>query len=168
MRVTVPLNAGYLPDEFGKYAPDKFLIQGYPSQSFPIHISDAPDGTASFALSIIDWDSIPVAGFAWIHWVAINIPGDTTDIPANASRNGFPMIQGTNSNGGSLIGLTDSEITQHYVGPQPPNMDHNYTLLVSALDTTLDLAPGFWLNEARAAMAGHVLSQASLSLLSRV
>jgi len=168
MRVTVPLNAGYLPDEFGKYAPAKYLSQDFPIRSFPISIDQVPDGTASFALSIIDWDSIPVAGFAWIHWVAVNIPGDTRLIPENASQNGFPMIQGTNSNGGSLIGFPDPAITQHYVGPQPPNQDHNYTLTVSALDTMLDLQPGFWLNEARAAMAGHVLAQATLSILSRV
>ena len=44
----------------------------------------------------------------------------------------------------------------------PPNRDHTYTLKVFALDTTLDLQPGFYLNQMTAAMRGHILDSAIL------
>ncbi|WP_125705872.1 YbhB/YbcL family Raf kinase inhibitor-like protein [Lacticaseibacillus daqingensis] len=168
MKILVPLTAGYLADRFGKYASGPDLHAGTPKRSLPITISDAPSGTKTLALTLIDFDAVPVSGFPWIHWVAVNLPNTTTTIPEDASRSGIvPMVQGRNSNAGAMVGATDPLIATGYVGPQPPNADHAYTLTVYALDTALDLAPGFWLNEARHAMAGHILAQAELDLWSR-
>lgn len=168
MQLSVPLENGYLADKYGKYASGADVVAGYPKTSFPITIEDAPAGTQSFALWLIDFDAVPVSGFPWIHWVAANIPGDTVLIPENASRSGvLPMIQGNNSAAGHMVNNQDTAINQGYIGPQPPNGDHAYTLTVFALDATLPLQNGFWLNDSRHAMAGHILAQAHLDLLSR-
>jgi len=44
----------------------------------------------------------------------------------------------------------------------PPDRDHIYELHVYALDCTLDLAPGFLLNELHRAMDGHILDSYTL------
>ena len=45
----------------------------------------------------------------------------------------------------------------------PPDADHAYDLDVYALDCTLDLQPGFYLNEMIHAMRGHVLTHARVT-----
>lgn len=168
MQLSVPLTAGLLPDQFGKYAGSADLHAGKPKRSFPITIEAAPAGTQSLALTLVDFDAVPVSGFPWIHWCAANIPGDTVLIPEDASRSGvLPMVQGRNSNAGGMVRASDPLVAQGYVGPQPPDQTHAYTLTVYALDTTLALDNGFWLNALRHAMAGHVLAKASLDINSR-
>ena len=61
----------------------------------------------------------------------------------------------------------DPAITTGYVGPQPPDATHDYTLTVYALDQELDLKEGYWLNEFRRAAKVHILAQAQLDLPSR-
>ncbi len=168
MQISVPLTQGFLAARFGKYAEPADCYKGYPKRSFPITISAAPQATASFAVWLIDYDAVPVSGFPWIHWNIANLPGDITQIPEDASRtHTLTMVEGNNANAGSLIHQSDPLISQGYVGPQPPNADHAYTLTVFALDTMLALRAGFWLNEARHAMAGHILAETSIDLWSR-
>ena len=169
MQISVPLEKGFLPDRFGKHAAPADTHAGYPKRSFPITITEAPAGTKSFAVWLIDYDAVPVSGFPWIHWNIANLPGDTTEIPEDVERTqAMPMTRGRNANAGHFVNASDPLIATGYVGPQPPNADHAYTLTVFALDTELDLQPGFWLNEARHAMAGHILTETSLDLWSRV
>lgn len=169
MQISVPLEKGFLPDRFGKHAEPADTHAGYPKRSFPITITDAPVNTKSFAVWLIDYDAVPVSGFPWIHWNIANIPGDTTEIPEDVERTqAIAMTLGNNANAGHFVNASDPLIAMGYVGPQPPNADHAYTLTVFALDTELDLKPGFWLNEARHAMAGHILAETSLDLWSRV
>lgn len=59
MQISVPLIDGFLADEYGKYAPADLMVANHPVKSFPIHITDAPAGTKSFALVFIDFDSTP-------------------------------------------------------------------------------------------------------------
>lgn len=49
----------------------------------------------------------------------------------------------------------------------PPDKTHDYTLKVFALDDQLDLTPGYFLNDFRRAINGHVLADASLDLPAR-
>ena len=42
----------------------------------------------------------------------------------------------------------------------PPNCLHRYELIVYALDTKLNLKPGFRFNDLYFAMQGHILDQA--------
>jgi len=169
MKIHVELENGLLPDRFGKFAPAELQPNGHPNRSFPIQIADIPAGTQSLALTFVDYDAIPVGGFCWIHWTACNIAPDTTLIPENNSiTQEVPMAQGTNSDFSPLAGSwTDPAITQRYAGPYPPDATHDYTITVFALDTMLDLQEGFYLNQLRKAMRGHILAQAELELPSR-
>lgn len=167
MQVSVPLENGLLADEYGKYAPASAMLADHPIKSFPISISDTPAATKSFALVFVDFDSTPVCGFTWIHWLAANIPATMTTIPANASRKlADQFVQGKNSNAGRLVN-GDPRISSGYVGPQPPDKAHDYTLTVYALDTDLPLADGYWLNDFIHQSAGHVLAKAKATLPSR-
>lgn len=168
MHISVPLTKeGLLADQYGKFAPASDMLADHPVRSFPIEIADVPAGTESLALTFVDFDSTPVCGFTWIHWLAANFPANTTLIGDDASRkDGHGFVQGKNSNAGRLVN-GDPAIAKGYVGPQPPDQIHDYTLTVYALDTTLDLNEGYWLNEFRHAAKGHVLEKVSLELPSR-
>lgn len=167
MKISVPLIDGLLADEYGKYAPANAMLADHPIKSFPIKISEAPAETKTFAIVFIDYDSTPVCGFTWIHWLAANIPASMTDIPADASRQlNTQFVQGNNSNAGALVN-GDPQITSGYVGPQPPDKTHHYTLNVYALDDQLPLQNHYWLNDFVHAAKGHILAHAQFDVPSR-
>ncbi|QNQ82705.1 YbhB/YbcL family Raf kinase inhibitor-like protein [Lactobacillus sp. PV037] len=164
MKIQVPLVNGLLAGEYGSFAPEEDRINGKPAKSFPIKISDVPAGTKTFAIFMNDFDSVPVCGFAWIHWLAANIPGDVREIPADASRKEpFEMVQGSNSNRSKFLPL-NSGSPVGYTGPQPPSGVHKYTLRVYALDSKLDLPHAYWLNEFLYKSKGHILEEAVIDL----
>lgn len=168
MQVFVPTTNQLLADKYGKYADSADKLDGHPIVSFPFSIQDVPSQAQSLALTLIDHDSIPVCGFTWIHWTAANIDPRNTEFPEDASRQmPFAMIQGNNSNAGSMVGATNPNVIRKYTGPTPPDKDHAYTLTVYALDTHLDLQDGYWLNAFYHAAEGHILDQASTDIISR-
>lgn len=167
MKISVPLKDGLLADEYGKYAPASAMLAGHPIKSFPITVTGLPVGTKSLALTLVDYDSTPVCGFTWIHWLAANIPVNLAKLPANASRDlADQFVQGRNSNAGALVN-GDPQIITGYVGPQPPDQTHDYTLRVYALDTILPLENGYWLNEFIHTAHSHVLEHGKIDLPSR-
>ena len=122
--------------------------------SIPLNWTGAPEGTKSFALSIVDYH--PVAR-KWVHWLVINIPPDVTSLPEGASGKGMPpgAIETRNSFGD--VG---------YGGPQPPKGTgaHQYVLTLYALkDAKLDLKPDATLPEFQAAVKGKILGEASIT-----
>lgn len=158
MKVTVPLDHGYINGKYGKQA--SVTIQGKPCISFPIHIAGVPSKAKSLCFALIDWDSTPVCGCPWIHWVGANLDPQTTDIPENASqKNLVAMTHGKNTLAGPVFGPMPKKISERYTGPFPPDQPHNYTLYFFALDTKLDLPDGFWLNQMWKAMQGHVIDK---------
>lgn len=164
MEISVSLDNGYLADKYTKHASDSEKIDGSPVISFPIEIKDVPEGTQTLALTLLDYDDIPVDGFTWIHWIAANMPADITEIPEDNSQKLFlPMIQGKNSTAGKYFNNENPVTSAHYAGPYPPVGTHNYELTLYALDTTLDLKDGFWLNELRDAMKDHMIDGARIS-----
>lgn len=169
MDISVELEHGFLPDRFGKHAPADYQLDGHPVRSFPIQIANVPAGARSLALTLLDWDAIPVGGFCWIHWIACNFPPDIALIPENASASGtVACVQGSNSDWSPFAGgHTDPRIIHRYAGPYPPDKTHDYTLTVYALDCELDLEEGYYLNEFRRAIEGHVLAESTLELPSR-
>ncbi|MCD8316620.1 MAG: YbhB/YbcL family Raf kinase inhibitor-like protein [Eggerthellaceae bacterium] len=169
MIISVPLINGLLPDRYGKYAPNDCKIDGHPCVSFPIEISDVPEGTESLALTLTDYDSIPVCGFTWIHWLACNIDPKTKLIPQNVSQSlEVEMTQGANSNWSPLGGgLTNPRAIYRYTGPCPPDKTHYYTLEMYALDKKLDLPEGYYQNEFRRAIRDHVLDSVYIDIPSR-
>lgn len=169
MDVDIELENGFLPDRFGKHASDRDKRGGHPIRSFPLSIDEVPEGTRTLALTLLDWDAIPVGGFCWIHWIACDFPGDTRLIPENESVTGvIPCVQGSNSEWSPLAGsCTDPLVTHRYTGPCPPDKTHVYTLTVYALDTALELPEGYYLNEFFRSARGHILAETAVELPSR-
>ncbi|MFC4760439.1 YbhB/YbcL family Raf kinase inhibitor-like protein [Fructobacillus durionis] len=158
--------SGYLPDKYGKFAPEAFRDSGIPVCSFPFKVDKLPEGTKDLAITLIDYDAVPVCGFPFIHWLATGF-GPVTAVEEDSSRADKDLIQGENSFGSKFYPDYGVNITQHYGGPMPPNCDHDYTLTVFALDEKLDLSNGFYLNELMKAMKGHVLAEDSTEILAK-
>ena len=161
---------GYLPDQYSKHATKENLHDGFPIISPPIIINNIPVEAKTLALTFLDFDAVPVGGFVWIHWLAANIPAKTqVKIPENASQtNDLPFIQGRNSNAGALAYHDDPSINQRYVGPQPPDRDHQYQLTVYALRDKLNLQAGYWLNDFYREAEGLVITSSQLLIPGRV
>lgn len=83
--------------------------------------SGAPEGTRSFAVTCFDPDAPTGSGF-W-HWVAWDIPADTTSLPLGVSREDDSLQQAANDFG-----------RPGYDGPNPPaGAPHRYVFTVHAL-----------------------------------
>lgn len=149
---------GYIKDKYGKYGSQK--LDRMPSLSLPLKWDGAPEKTKSYALVMQDPDAIPVTGFSWIHWIAL-IPKTITELEENASLNSEEIIQGVNS-WGSLMGGLSKENASHFGGPTPPDKEHTYSIMLYALDKDIKLQPGFYLNELYKEMEGHILDQVTL------
>ena len=173
MQLTVTLDErGFLPDAFAKHAPSANTVDGTPTRSFPIGIADIPADATALALALIDYDSIPVCGFAWIHWTAVlRLPPDCDghlSVPEDASNlQAFGMVQGRTS-AAARGGTVNPQVACRYNGPQPPDGTHVYTLYAYALDDMPALTEGFWANELVWATKGHVLASARADLPARI
>lgn len=156
---------GFLDDKYAKRTNDEYKENGFPYVSFPIDIDGIPDNTKTLALVFTDPDSIPVAGFEWIHWLSANINPKDNKIPANAAKeNPFGWTRGNNTLAGKYLGLKENPMSRGYVGPAPPSEIHNYKLTIYALDENLSLNDGFWLNELNYAMENHILEKATINI----
>ncbi len=169
MKIEVPLENGLLPDRFGKFCAAADTREGCATRSFPITISDVPADAQSLALTFLDWDAIPVGGFCWIHWTACDLDPHVGLVPENASvEESVRMTQGRNSYWSPFGGgHTDPRVIFRYAGPKPPDATHEYTLSVFAVDRMLGLDEGFYLNELRRALRGHVIERVDVALPSR-
>lgn len=128
-----------------------------PTYSIPFEIKSAPEGTKSFAVVLEDKDAITASGFVWIHWLIANL--ERTSVQENESQTATDYVQGANS-WASVLGKFELDEASAYGGMAPPNCLHRYELIVYALDTKLDVKPGFRFNDLHFAMQGHILEQA--------
>lgn len=160
------ISNGVIDAQYGAASTDK--LGAMPLESIPLNWSGAPATTKSYAITIIDYDTVPIMGFPWIHWVAADIPATTTSLPANASTTmAKDMVQGVNSYANGyplqLNGLKGFQVPResayHYGGMVPVNFPHKYTMMVYALDTTLNLKAGYGLNDLYNAMEGHIVGE---------
>ncbi|TCZ80144.1 YbhB/YbcL family Raf kinase inhibitor-like protein [Paenibacillus albiflavus] len=159
MRITsTGIIKGVIEDKYGKRG-TQFSPGGMPTYSLPFKIRNSHKDTVSFALVLEDKDAVPVCGFSWIHWVAANITRQ--ELKENESVTATDFVQGTNS-WSSNLGELDRMEASVYGGMAPPDAPHTYELHVYALDTTLDLKPGFYMNELYKAMDGHIIEQTTL------
>lgn len=115
----------------------------------PLELHNVPDGTASIAIVMDDPDAVEPAGKIWDHWVVWNVPPAVEKIPADWSSSS--IAEGRNDFG--EIG---------YDGPNPPASRHTYRFVAYALDTMLDLPPGSSKHNLEAAIAGHVIAEATV------
>ena len=151
---------GVIHDKYGQRG-RHFNEHGMPTYSWPFHIEDAPAGTVSFAAILYDIDSfVSTGGFIWIHWVIANLHRDT--VGDNESQSATDFLQGANSNMSVQGGQQSRELSSYYGGMAPPDVPHQYTLQVFALDTDLDLQNGFLMNQMLHQMEGHVLETAKV------
>lgn len=135
-----------IQDPYGKFGSQQ--LDGMPSRSLPLSITGAPEGTVCYAITMIDPDSVPICGYAWVHWLAANVKAN--ELPENASIDmAGQMVQGANDYG-----------QNGYGGPKPPDRMHTYTITVYALNATLPLRAGYSLDELNKMMIGRVLAQA--------
>lgn len=157
---TVPVPASILSNTTGMNVSSSGVVNGFidpkygkngnPKLSLPLQIQNAPAGTKAYAIYMDDPDAKPVAGFVFVHWMAVNIT--TPDIPEGYSQSAAnKIIQGKNDEGS--VG---------YFGPAPPDKDHKYVIKVYALDNPVDLKNGFGKDAFLPAIQGHVLGEATL------
>jgi Raf kinase inhibitor-like YbhB/YbcL family protein len=107
----------------------------------------AGEAPAAYALIVDDPDA---NGF--VHWVAVDIPGTSTQLPEGA-RGSAAGIQGRND-----FGRTG------YGGPCPPRgRPHGYVFQLLALSRTLGLKGTPTAQDVRRAAAGATLAEATLS-----
>jgi Raf kinase inhibitor-like YbhB/YbcL family protein len=122
--------------------------------SLPLSWTEAPAGTQSFALSVTD--PHPVAR-NWVHWLVVNLPGDTASLQEGASRRQMPP---------GTVELKNSWGEAGYGGPQPPpgTGDHPYVVTLYALKVDrLDLPPATSLAAFHQALEGKVLATATFT-----
>jgi len=130
-------------------------VEGGTGASVPISWGDAPAGTRSFALAIID--THPVA-HGWVHWLVTDIPAEVTGLDEGASNTAaMPPAAVEQANTAGRVG---------YGGPQPPVGSglHDYVATIYALDTPgLGVGTHATWEEVRGAMGPHVLDSASVT-----
>lgn len=122
--------------------------------SLPLAWQNAPAGTKSFALSIVD--PHPVAK-NWVHWLVINLSPQTGGLPEGASTKAMPS---------GAVELRNSFGTIGYGGPQPPpgSGDHPYVVTLYALSVDrLDLPAATSLAAFQKALEGKVLGSAGIT-----
>jgi Raf kinase inhibitor-like YbhB/YbcL family protein len=114
---------------------------------------NAPANTQSFAIETYDEHKV---ADDWVHWLAVDVPGDSLGVEAGASGTKMPAGSRELENGFGDIG---------WGGPQPPKGTgpHAYRTTVYALDVaTVEVDDDASLGEFRDAIEDHVLASASV------
>jgi Raf kinase inhibitor-like YbhB/YbcL family protein len=140
----------------GEKIPIQFVMPGAGGKniSVPLSWKDVPQGTNSFALSMVD--PHPVAQ-NWVHWLVINIPANATSLEEGASGKKMPPGSVELKNSFGEIG---------YGGPQPPKGtgDHPYVFNLYALKVEkLDLGANSSLSSFKKALEGKTLGSATIT-----
>lgn len=135
----------------GQPVPTKYTCDGV-DISPPLHWTEPPPGTKSFALVCEDPDA-PMG--TWVHWVVYGLPAEARSLAEKQPT-------GDLLSGGGRQGMTDFRRTG-YGGPcPPPGKLHRYFFKLYALDAELTLPPRLDRKGLRAAIHDHVLGEASL------
>ena len=111
----------------------------------PVAWQGAPDGTQSYALSLVDLH--PIAR-GYVHWLVCDIDAETTSIPEGAATGGL-------AEGRELV---------PYEGPFPPSGTHDYEFTLYAIGVqTVPLRSGASLEAFRREVVKSSLGSATLS-----
>lgn len=110
----------------------------------PLEWEDAPPGTKSLALALVDIDLI---ARSYVHWLVADISPKISSLPEAVTGDRTPAFK---------------EI-KHYIGPFPPYGTHDYEFTVYALRTdSLDVPHGASLQEFTHAARRESLAAATL------
>jgi hypothetical protein len=119
-----------------------------------------PEGTKSFVVTCYDPDAPTPSGF-W-HWILVDLPADTTQLPAGAGAAGDPLP-------GSAFHVRNDLGSKDYGGAYPPDNDvpHRYYFVVHAVDVESLRDAGGFDDSASAAvvsfnLAFHTLARAQI------
>lgn len=115
LKTTFILRSSDFEDD-GKIPP-KFTCDGE-NISPQLSWENVPDGTKSFALSVVDIDA---PGGTFIHWLVYDIPGDVREIKQGGLPAGAKQVRND-------FGV------EEYRGPCPPHGTHRYIFTLYALD----------------------------------
>ncbi len=140
----------------GEKIPIQYVMvaAGGKNLSIPLSWKNAPPGTRSFALAMVD--PHPIAQ-NWVHWLVINIPAGITSMAEGASRKKMPPGAAELKNSFGEVG---------YGGPQPPqgSGEHPYVFTLYALRVEkLDLGANTSLSALKKAIEGKVIQSVSLT-----
>lgn len=140
--------------EHGQPIPRRYTCEG-DDISPPLEWSGLPDAAKSLSLIVEDPDAPDPAApkRTWVHWVLYDIPVETTGLAAGIGGQDVPT--------GAREGLNDWK-RAGYGGPCPPIGRHRYFHTLYALDVALGDLKHATRAQLDRAMAGHVLSQATL------
>ena len=142
----------------GGAMPARYTCLG-PGHSPGLTWRDPPAGAGAFALIIEDLDNLYDGG-PFVHWLLYNVPGSATSVPeaAQAQTPHFASggLQGWNS--GARLGY-------YTICPSATPAVHRYRFTLVALDAPLALLPGASHAQLTAAMRGHILGQAQMTVL---
>ncbi len=131
-------------------------VSGGENVSPPFSWDNAPEGTKSFALAMVDHHKV---ANEFVHWLVVNIPEDTTSVKEGASKTDS-MPEGSKE-------LNTTYGQAFYGGPRPPSGtgDHPYETTVYALsdDLDLDLDEDVTLDDFLSAVEDKTLAKASLT-----
>lgn len=128
--------------------PPEFTCDGE-EVSPPLSVEGVPGDAESLALLVSDPDA---SSGTFDHWLAWNRPPNATELPRNASGDGFQGVEGTNGFGDRGWG-----------GPCPPEgEEHRYVFRLYAVDGTLELGPEATGDDLREALKGRALGQGAL------
>ncbi|MDV3222127.1 YbhB/YbcL family Raf kinase inhibitor-like protein [Intrasporangium sp.] len=131
------------------FAPSQEIPQKYGKRadntSPQLAWTDAPAGTRSFALTVVDWH--PVAQ-GYIHWMVCELPATTSALDEGAASGAMPP---------------GARQVRPYAGPFPPSGTHDYEFTLYALDVErLDVPDGAPLDAFMSAAQPHTLATATL------
>jgi Raf kinase inhibitor-like YbhB/YbcL family protein len=131
----------------GGSIPRRFTCDGE-DVSPDITWSGAPEATQALVLIVTDPDARN-----FVHWLAYDLAGTPAGrLPTAISTSPDAPPEGTNDFG-----------KRGYGGPCPPSGTHHYRFTLSALDKVLEITGTPKVHDLRAAMAGHVLAEATLT-----
>jgi Raf kinase inhibitor-like YbhB/YbcL family protein len=95
--------------------------------------SDAPAGTKSFAVTCFDPDAPTGSGF-W-HWLVVNIPATTTELPLDAGNPASGKLPN------SALQTRNDLGQPGYIGPCPPPNDHPHRYIFTVFAVSQDTLP---------------------------
>ena len=119
--------------ESAKSIPEPFVFNGHgcsgENLSPALEWSGAPDGTRSFAITVMDPDAPSADEFR--HWTVVNIPSTVYSLPEGASSQGQLPLQATE--------IQNDFGVNEYGGPCPPRGDgpHRYVFTLYAIDSEM-------------------------------
>lgn len=174
MKITTTFPQAKIPDQYGCNVPAKQQNHGINQRSFPFKVTEIPTTAHYLSWTLIDYDTVPLIGFAWIHWLLADYPlmGSDAAIEANLSTQ-TTSSQGQNSLR-SIVTMVrhptwfltqrGMPLATHYAGPRPRGGQHELRLTVYATRVPLRLEAGFTLNQLMHQVDEVLVEQTSLNL----